>query len=65
MIAGMVMAVVFGFLVLTILSNQVATGLALTIFGVGLSALIGQNYVGIPLAGLSDYSVPILSICRL
>lgn len=61
MAAGMLMALVFGFLVLTVLSNQVATGLALTIFGVGLSALIGQNFVGIPLAGLADYSIPFFS----
>jgi len=30
-----------------LLSNQVATGLALTLFGLGLSALMGQSYVGI------------------
>jgi general nucleoside transport system permease protein len=36
----------FGFLVLTLGSNQVATGLALTIFGIGLSSLIGAGYVG-------------------
>ena len=51
MAAGMLMALLFGFLVLTVLSNQVATGLALTIFGVGLSALIGQNFVGYSLGG--------------
>ena len=33
-------------LVLTLGSNQVATGLALTIFGIGLSSLIGAGYVG-------------------
>ena len=36
----------FGVLVLTLGSNQVATGLALTIFGIGLSSLIGAGYVG-------------------
>ena len=30
-----------------LLANQVATGLALTLFGLGLSSLIGQGYVGI------------------
>ncbi len=34
-------------LTLTLLANQVATGLALTIFGIGLSALIGAGFVGI------------------
>ena len=35
------MALLFGVLTLTLLASQVATGLALTIFGIGLSALIG------------------------
>lgn len=45
-IAGMLSALLFGFLVLTLNSNQVATGLALTIFGTGLSSLIGLSFVG-------------------
>jgi general nucleoside transport system permease protein len=42
-------ALAFVFAVLTqyLLTNQVATGLALTLFGLGLSSLIGQGYVGI------------------
>jgi simple sugar transport system permease protein len=59
---GVAMAGLFALLTLSLLSNQVATGLALTIFGVGLSALIGKPYIGHPLdrlppldiAGLSD-----------
>jgi simple sugar transport system permease protein len=46
MAAGMLMALVFGFLVLTLQTNQVATGLALTLFGIGVSAFIGRSYVG-------------------
>jgi general nucleoside transport system permease protein len=46
MIASALAALLFGFLTLTLASNQVATGLALTIFGIGLSSLIGENYVG-------------------
>ena len=38
---------IFGFLILTLGSNQVATGLALVIFGTGLSSLAGASYVGI------------------
>ena len=38
-IAGMAMALLFGFLTLTLVSNQVATGLALTLLGLGLSGL--------------------------
>jgi simple sugar transport system permease protein len=45
-VAGAGSSLVFGFLVLTLGSNQVATGLALAIFGIGLSSLIGAGYVG-------------------
>ena len=38
-LAGALMALIFAFLTLTLLANQVATGLALTIFGIGFSAL--------------------------
>ena len=44
MLAGAALALVFGFLVLTCRANQVAAGLALTIFGIGASALIGAGY---------------------
>lgn len=47
--AGAFMAFLFAILTLSLMANQVATGLALTLFGVGLSALIGQNFVGQPL----------------
>jgi ABC-type uncharacterized transport system permease subunit len=46
MLAATAASLIFGYLTLTLASNQVATGLALTIFGVGLSAMIGENYVG-------------------
>ena len=51
-LGGMAMALIFGVLTLYLLSNQVATGLALTIFGIGLSALIGHAFVGTTFAGL-------------
>lgn len=44
--AGMLMASVFAWFVLVLATNQVATGLALSIFGSGLSAFIGQSFVG-------------------
>ncbi len=46
MVASMCAALLFGYLTLTLTSNQVATGLALTIFGIGLSSLAGEGYVG-------------------
>jgi general nucleoside transport system permease protein len=42
--AGLAMALLFGFLTITMLANQVATGLSLTIFGIGFSAYVGKPY---------------------
>jgi ABC-type uncharacterized transport system permease subunit len=47
-LAGACLACLFAALVLGFAANQVASGLALTIFGTGLSALVGSNYVGTP-----------------
>lgn len=47
--AGCAASLIFAFLTLSLSSNQVATGLALTIFGTGFSALFGQPYTGKPL----------------
>ncbi len=60
-IGGAVLALLFGFLTQVLLSNQVATGLALTLFGLGLSSLLGQSYIGIkpPLTGMID--IPFLA----
>jgi ABC-type uncharacterized transport system permease subunit len=46
MLAGVMAAMVFAVLALSLTANQVATGLALTIFGVGVSSLIGKPFVG-------------------
>ncbi|HEY1454153.1 MAG TPA: ABC transporter permease, partial [Roseiarcus sp.] len=45
-LAGAASSMLFAVLVLTLGSNQVATGLALAIFGIGLSSLIGAGFVG-------------------
>ncbi len=52
------MALLFGFITLTLLANQVATGLALTLFGVGLSSVVGQSFVGTPVDALPKLAVP-------
>ena len=44
-LAGAVLAAAFGVLVIWLNTNQYATGLALSLFGVGLSAFVGINYV--------------------
>jgi simple sugar transport system permease protein len=61
MLAGMAMALIFAILTLTFLANQVATGLALTIFGTGLSALVGSSYVGTAVEAMPKLHVPVLS----
>jgi len=61
MSTGMVMALLFGFLTLTLQASQVATGLALTIFGTGLSALLGQSLIGVAYDGLPEIAIPVLS----
>lgn len=60
-VIGALMASIFGFLVLVLMANQVASGLALTLFGVGLSALTGSSFVGQPLDGLDAVAIPWLS----
>ena len=59
--AGALLAAIFAVLALYLLANQVATGLALTIFGIGLSALMGESFVGTPAARLPRLDVPGLS----
>jgi len=59
--AGAAMALIFGVLTLYLMANHVATGLALTLFGLGLSALMGHAYVGKTYPGLSRLEIPGLS----
>jgi simple sugar transport system permease protein len=51
-VAGVLMSLLFALLTLTLLANQVASGLALTIFGTGFSALVGAKFVGIALTAI-------------
>ena len=59
--SGAFAALIFAILTLNLLSNQVATGLALTIFGTGLSALVGVDYVGETIDQIGSIHIPILS----
>ena len=60
-LSGVIMSALFAFLVLILMSNQIATGLALTIFGIGLSSMIGKNYIGTPIEGLSPWFFVVFS----
>ena len=60
-LSGLIMSGLFAYLVLILMSNQVATGLALTIFGIGLSSMIGKQFIGTPIQGLNPYFFIVLS----
>jgi ABC-type uncharacterized transport system permease subunit len=60
-VAGTLLSLIFAFLTLSVLTNQVATGLALTLFGIGLSAFAGHDFAGSPIPGLKPISIPVLS----
>jgi simple sugar transport system permease protein len=60
-LAGACMALLFGVLTLTFQANQVAAGLALTIFGIGVSAFIGLDYTSVALTGIESIRIPLLS----
>jgi len=60
-LAGAAMALLFALMTLSFLANQVAAGLALSIFGTGLSALAGTGFVGQSVAPLPKLALPVLS----
>lgn len=62
LLAGATMALLFAFVSLTLQANQVATGLSLTIFGIGLSAYVGKPYTSATLtAHVASWPIPALS----
>ncbi|QRY80683.1 ABC transporter permease [Pseudomonas sp. PDNC002] len=60
-LAGMLLSLLFAGVALGLNANQVACGLALTIFGVGLSSFVGAAWVGKPLQGFAPLAIPLLS----
>jgi simple sugar transport system permease protein len=58
---GALFSLLFGFLTLTLVANQVATGLALTILGLGISGQIGEPYVGMSGIKLQPITIPLLA----
>lgn len=60
-LAGALASLPFGVLALSLGANQAASGLALTIFGLGLSAFIGQGFVSYSLSGVKPIAIPLLS----
>ena len=60
-VVGALFSLLFGFLTLTLVTNQVATGLALTLLGLGLSGMIGESFTGLPGIKLPTLYIPGLS----
>ena len=60
-LAGAALSMIFAIITQVLLSNQVATGLGLTLFGLGLSSLIGKPYVGMKAPGFAKLHIPGLS----
>jgi len=61
MLAGALLAALFGVLVIWLNTNQYATGLALSLFGAGFSAFAGTRYVQEKLPDQSHDPIPFLS----
>ncbi|MBY6153848.1 ABC transporter permease [Vannielia litorea] len=59
--AGALLSMLFAVLTQFALANQVASGLALTLFGLGLSSLMGQSYVGLKPPSTPKLDLPLLS----
>ncbi len=60
--AGMAISVIHAFASVTLQANQVVSGLALTMLGLGLSGMLGKPYVGKPLTiKMEDWVIPYLS----
>jgi simple sugar transport system permease protein len=60
-LAGAVFSLLFAFLTLSIATNQVATGLSLTLLGLGVSGMIGESFVGSAGIKLGSLYIPYLS----
>jgi general nucleoside transport system permease protein len=57
-LAGALLSLIFGVLALTLRANQVAAGLALSLFGIGLSAFVGRPYMSVVIEGIKPIVVP-------
>jgi simple sugar transport system permease protein len=59
-LAGAGMAALHGIVCIVFLGNQVVSGLALTIFGTGLSGFFGTPFIGRTAPGFDKFSLPVL-----
>ncbi len=61
MAAGAALSLIFGVLTLSLMANQVASGLALSLFGIGLSAFVGLDYVSVVIEPITALDIPLLT----
>ena len=61
LLAGMAIASIFAFLTQILLTNHVATGLALTLFGLGIAAFVGRSYTEENIELISEIHIPLIS----
>lgn len=59
--SGALLGLFHAFMSIKLQANQVATGIAMTIFGAGLSAYLGIDYVGKQIQNISAVKIPVLS----
>jgi ABC-type uncharacterized transport system permease subunit len=59
--AGALLALIFGFLVIWLNTNQYATGLAVSLFGAGFSAFVGISYVQARIPARPSFAIPYLA----
>lgn len=59
--AGVFLALVHSFVSISCLGNQVVSGLALTILGLGLTRFLGTPYIGLSTTGFDKWAFPFLS----
>jgi simple sugar transport system permease protein len=60
-IAGAVFSLIHAFMTITLKANQTVSGLALTMFGTGLSGMLGRNYIGKVAPRFQPIEIPFLS----
>ena len=61
MVAGALLSVVHAFLSITMRANQIVSGLAITILGLGLSGFLGKPMIGMTAPHLTSFPIPILA----
>jgi simple sugar transport system permease protein len=59
-LSGALVTVIHAFLCVTVGANQVVSGLALSLFGGGMSAMLGRNHIGETIPGLAPFEFPAL-----